>query len=178
MRVAKPVIISDDERVELQAMAASKSDSTQIRLRANIILAASEGLENNAISNKLRCCRRTVGLWRNRFVAGGIAALSLDAPRTGRKPAKRNGVEAEVLRRFQEESPPEGTRWTIRLMAKEVGVSKDTIHRIWTNNGIRSGQKATMPQLTTCAVIPPISTSSCCDSRSVSEHLPVETASL
>ena len=145
MRVAKPVHVLDEVRLELQALAASKPNSRQVQLRVAIILAASEGLDNNTIADRLNCSRRTVGLWRSRFVAGGIAALSKDAPRTGRKPDTRNRVEAEVLRRYREVPPSQGKRWTIRLMAREVGVSKDTIQRIWFENGIRPNRKRSTP---------------------------------
>jgi transposase len=176
MRVAKAVIISDLERQELQAMAIATEASAQLRLRVNIVLSASEGLENCAIADRLQCSRRTVGLWRRRFIAGRITALSTDAPRTGRKPDTRNRVEADVLRRTREVPPPVGKRWTIRLMAKEIGVSKDTIQRIWVNNGILPGRKLNDVPADKCTLMPPVSESTCRDSRIASDHHPVGVA--
>ena len=173
MRVAKPVILSAEDRLELQVLSTSMEDSSQVQLRVAIILAASEGLENYAIADRLKCSRRTVGLWRSRFVAGGIAALSKDAPRTGRRPDTRNRVEAEVLRRYREVPPPEGNRWTIRLMAREVGVSKDTVQRIWTNHGILPVRKHDSAPTDQCTLMSPVPNSSCRDSRTVSDHNPV-----
>jgi transposase len=173
MRVAKRVTLSAEDRLELQALTTSMEDSSQVQLRVAIILAASEGLENYAIADRLKCSRRTVGLWRSRFVAGGIAALSKYAPRTGRKPDTRNRVEAEVLRRYREVPPPEGNRWTIRLMAREVGVSKDTVQRIWSNHGILPVRKRNSAPTDQCTLMSSVPNSSCRDSRTVSDHHPV-----
>lgn len=173
MRVAKLVILLAEDRLELQALTTSMEDSSQVQLRVAIILAASEGLENYAIADRLKCSRRTVGLWRSRFVAGGTAALSKDAPRTGRKPDTRKRVEAEVLRRYREVPPPEGNRWTIRLMAREVGVSKDTVQRIWSNHGILPTRKRNSVSTDPCTLMSPVPNSSCRESRTVSDHHPV-----
>ena len=176
MRVAKPVILSAEDRLELQVLTTSMDDSSQVQLRVAIILAASEGLENYAIADRLKCSRRTVGLWRSRFVAGGTAALSKDAPRTGRRPDTRNRVEAEVLRLYREVPPPEGNRWTIRLMAREVGVSKDTVQRIWTKHGILPARKLSDTPADQCTLMSPVSDSTCCDSRRAPDRHSVEIA--
>jgi transposase len=105
--------------------------------RAKIILAAAAGRENKDIAREFGCGRRTVGLWRNRFVAARLAGIEHDAPRGGRTPAVRGATEAEIIRKTTQETPPHATQWSTRSLAEAVGVSKDTVQRVWHDNGLK-----------------------------------------
>lgn len=82
--------------------------------------------------------RPTVTLWLDRYESGGMQAIIADQPRSGRP--KRTGldVDAEIVRRAQEDAPPEGmgAHWTTRLMAAELGVSHTHVWRVWQAHGI------------------------------------------
>jgi transposase len=106
-------------------------------LRAKIVLAAAEGRENKQIAKELGCTRRTVGTWRNRFAEAGLAAIEKDAPRGGRRPRVRAESEAEIIRKTTQETPTDATHWSTRTMARAVGVSKDTVGRVWRDNGLK-----------------------------------------
>lgn len=43
----------------------------------------------------------------------------------------RSKMEAEVIRKTTQELPPNATQWSVRTMAKAVGISKATVQRIW-----------------------------------------------
>ena len=81
-----PLIVLDDERREqLEALARAHSTPQAFAFRAKIVLrAADEDAPCNLqIAVELGCARDTVGLWRRRFAAQGLAGLQ-DAPRSGR----------------------------------------------------------------------------------------------
>ncbi|MEY3175830.1 MAG: hypothetical protein RLZZ436_3744, partial [Planctomycetota bacterium] len=124
MRVAKPIVLTDDERRSLLQWARGRKTPARLVQRAKIVLAATEGKENKDIASELKCTRRTVGTWRNRFVEGRLDALKKDAPRSGRKPSVRAVKEAEIIRKTTQEKPTNATQWSVRSMAKAVGVSK------------------------------------------------------
>jgi hypothetical protein len=69
----------------LQALARASSTPQALAFRCRIILrAAAPGHPTNqAVAAALDCDRHTVGLWRERFAAHGLAGLQ-DAPRPGR----------------------------------------------------------------------------------------------
>ena len=106
-------------------------------LRAKIVLAAAEGKENKVIATDLICTRRTIGTWRTRFVKGRLEILKKDASRSGRKPSVRAVKEAEIIRKMTQETPANATQWSVRTMAKAVGVSKATVQRVWSDNGLQ-----------------------------------------
>jgi transposase len=98
-------------------------------LRARIILRAAEGVANVAIAGELGVSVPTVGLWRTRFRERGLAGLA-DGPRSGRPAVYGREIRERVLATTL--TPPEGaTHWSTRRLAKAVGVSPNTILRIW-----------------------------------------------
>jgi len=81
--------------------------------------------------------RRTVGIWRHRFAAYGITGIEKDAPRPGRRAVVREQKEAAIICKTTQETPPHATQWSVRTMAKAMGVSKDTVRRVWRDNGLK-----------------------------------------
>src|SRR5687767_11625711 len=94
MRVAATIELTDDERDVLARWARGRSTPVRLAQRAKIVLAAAAGQRNDAIAQELGCTRRTVGVWRTRFLAGRIAGIEKDAPRPGRT----RSITAEVVK--------------------------------------------------------------------------------
>jgi len=137
MRVAKEIVLTDTDRQTLTKWSRGRSTPARLVLRAKIVLAAADRKENKVIARELGCTRRTVSTWRNRFVESGMKVLSHDSPRSGRPSIVRSCKEAEIVRRTIEEKPTNATQWSVRSMAKAVGVSKDTVNRVWRDSGLK-----------------------------------------
>jgi transposase len=137
MRVAQAITLTAEQRATLTKWARGRSTPARLVLRARIVLAAALGRENKDIAAELGCTRKTVGLWRMRFAQAGLSGIEQDAPRGGRPAVVRDQKEAEILRKTTQETPPHATQWSVRSMAQAVGVSKDTVHRIWGDSGIK-----------------------------------------
>ena len=137
MRVAKEIVLTDTDRQTLTKWSRGRSTPARLVLRAKIVLAAADRKENKVIARELGCTRRTVSTWRNRFVESGMKVLSHDSPRSGRPSNVRSCKEAEIIRRTIEEKPTNATQWSVRSMAKAVGVSKDTVNRVWRDSGLK-----------------------------------------
>jgi transposase len=105
--------------------------------RARIVLGAAEGRENREIAAELGCTRRTAGTWRNRFAADRLAGIERDAPRSGRTAAVRAALEAEIIRKTTQETPPNATQWSTRSLAKALGCDDTLVHRVWRDNGLK-----------------------------------------
>ncbi len=82
-RSSVPVVLTDDERAQLQAWARRPTSAQALALRSRIVLAAAEGLSNTEIAQRLSINRMTVGKWRSRFAADRLDGV-LDEPRPGR----------------------------------------------------------------------------------------------
>jgi transposase len=137
MRVAKPVVLTKEEQATLTKLSRGRSTQARVMLRARIVLAAAAGQRNDRIAEEIGCTRRTVGMWRNRFVTARVSGILKDAIRGGRTPSVRAVKEAEILRKTTQETPPNATHWSTRTMAKAVGVSKATVQRVWRDSGLK-----------------------------------------
>jgi transposase len=137
MRIAKVITLTDEERVALTKWSRGRSTPARLVLRAKIVLAAASGRRSDEIAAELKCTRRTVGTWRNRFVSERLAGIEQDAPRGGRTPTQRVAVEAEIIRRTTQETPPNATQWSTRSLAKSIGCNDTMVHRVWRDNGLK-----------------------------------------
>ncbi len=121
--------MSDEDRETLLKWKRSPSTPQKLVRRADIILSAAEGLNNKAISERGLGSVQTVCLWRKRYAEYGIEGLA-DQPKPGRPPTIGRDKIAEIVTATL--TPPEGvTHWSARRLAKETGVGKSTVHRIW-----------------------------------------------
>ena len=137
MRVAKAIALTDEERVALTKWARGRSTPARLVLRAKIVLAAAAGRRNDEIAVDLKCLRRTVGTWRNRFATERLVGIERDALRGRRTPTQRAAVEAEIIRRTTQETPANATQWSTRSLAEAIGCNDTMVHRVWRDNGLK-----------------------------------------
>ena len=106
-------------------------------MRARIVLMAGEGHSNSAIARELGVSRPTVIMWRERFAAGGPAALTEVKAGRGRKRTITAVKIREIVAATTQSTPPGETHWSCRSMAKARGVSPATVQRIWDAHGLQ-----------------------------------------
>lgn len=81
------VVLSDEQRAELETWQRSTTVSAGLARRARIILLLSQGVSCSAISRTVDIERPHVYKWVTRFLRDGIKGLS-DKPGRGRKPRR------------------------------------------------------------------------------------------
>jgi putative transposase len=129
-RPTPPIVLPDRQRKQLEAMAGSRSLPHGQVVRAKIVLLAAEGMTNTEIAPEVGLSIGMVGIWRRRFLMQGVEGLR-DEPRPGRPRSIDDQEIAEVIQKTISTRPKGETHWSCRTMAKETGLSKDTINRIW-----------------------------------------------
>jgi transposase len=106
--------------------------------RARIVLASAAGLKNEEICKSVAVSPPTVTRWLDRYDESGISGLLQDKQRSGRPKGISPGKEAEVVRMTQQAPPPgTGTHWSTRMLAPHVGVSAESVRRIWKAHGLQ-----------------------------------------
>ena len=78
----RKLVVSPEQKLALQRLVQQSRSSRSLSFRARIILECASGQNNAAVAAKLRTSGFTVGMWRNRFIRGGVAALG-DELRSG-----------------------------------------------------------------------------------------------
>ena len=137
MRVAPPVVVSEEEKRQLLSWSHGRSTPHRLVLRSKIVLMAADGLQNKKIAKKLRARPKTVTLWRSRFLAHRLKGILKDAPRPGRKPRLSQRKIDAIIDRTLHTRPHGSTQWSTRALAKEMRVSNATVARIWQSHRIQ-----------------------------------------
>jgi transposase len=118
-------------------MSKARSSSIRCRERAQFILLAAEGLQNNEIAKRLGQDRKKIGRWRTRFTKGGMEAILKDKTRPGRIPPISATIRSKIIKLTTEQRPEGHTHWSRSTMARQVGVSASTVGRVWASAGLK-----------------------------------------
>jgi transposase len=143
MRVAATIMVTDKQRKTLQRWARGRSTAVRLMQRAKIVLMAAEGKENKDIAETLSVQPSTVGRWRKRFAESGLAGIEKDAPRGGRRATKQQRWAKRIIETTLHETPPDATHWSIRTLAKHLGVRPNMVYRVWKTHNLKPFQVQT-----------------------------------
>lgn len=130
------LVLSEEERAELSALAARRNTAQALALRARIVLGCATGAENQQVAADLEVDQTTVGKWRRRFVERRMDGLH-DEPRSGAPRSIDDARIEAVIVKTLESVPPDATHWSSRSMARASGVSVSTVQRIWRAFGLQ-----------------------------------------
>ena len=91
-RPTPPINLSPEQDEMLHKIARSREVAYSLLQRVKIVLSAAGGNDNKTIAEEMGLCEETVGLWRRRWVEGGVKLEGLAANRK-----KLRAVIEEVL---------------------------------------------------------------------------------
>jgi len=137
VRIAPAVVLTPEQRCQLERYARGRSVAVRLAQRAQMLLLAAEGRQDKEVALDLGIVASTVARWRHRFLAKGIAGIEKDAPRPGRKPTIPATTIQDIIRRTTQETPPNATQWSTVSMARVSGVSEASVRRIWHKHGLK-----------------------------------------
>jgi transposase len=134
---ATPIVLSEDERSELERLTRGGKTEKRLFERARIVLAAARGQATTRIAKEQKVTPATVSKWRTRFAKERLAGLR-DAPRSGQPIRYGEAAEKRVLASL-DKAPPSGyATWNGRLLAEHLGdVPKHQVHNILRQRGIQ-----------------------------------------
>ena len=134
-RPISKVEITEAERKELQRRVNAPTTTKRDSLRAAIVLRRAEAIKQEQVAEELGVSKACVNKWSQRFEREGLEGLR-DLKGRGRRPSiPERKVEQVITRATQPPKPRK--RWSVRTMAREVGISPDSVHRIWRANDIK-----------------------------------------
>lgn len=136
MRSESVVVLSRQDREELEVRRRSRSARADDVRRARLILMLADGETFDTIQEGLECSRTYITRWKNRFVRGGLASLY---PRyRGRKATVLTpAMEARILAATKRKPDDGSTHWSTRRLAEKMGVAHMLVHRTWARAGIK-----------------------------------------
>ena len=137
MRKDITVVVTTEQRAELEAIVRDRNRPQKHVWRADIVLATAHGLGTAAIMRRTAKSKTCVWRWQERFMHEGVAGLLRDKTRPAR--IKRLPPErvAKVVTLTQGPAPGQTTHWTSLAMAKAAGISQSAVLRIWRSHGLQ-----------------------------------------
>jgi transposase len=135
-RPVKPIRLSKEQEEKLRLIERRLSSQQSLALRAKVILECAQGKSNLEVAKELGVCQHMVGKWRRRFIEQSLEGL-VDAPRSGAPREISDEKVEEVVTKTLETTPAARTHWSSWLMAKEAGISQDSVRRIWQAFGLK-----------------------------------------
>jgi transposase len=131
------VVVTAKQRRELtQVVARALAPAQEVR-RAQVILWSAEGLAGAEIARRLHVSAEAVSRIRRRFHDRGVAGLAT-RPKAGRKDHAVPAATVERVVELAMSPPPAGrSRWTTRLLAKEVGLTSGCVSDVLRRNGLK-----------------------------------------
>jgi len=133
------VSLTDEQRRDMERLAATGRESARKIIRARILLKVDQGETDEEIAEALEIGVATVERTRKRFSRGGLAAAVQRKPQPPRPNKRRLDGEGEArLVMIACSSPPEGRdHWTLDLLADRMvklnyvsALSGDTVGRV------------------------------------------------
>ena len=116
---ATPILLTAEERRELEALAHTRKSEARLQERAQIVLLAAAGHASRAISRALHCTPGTVSKWRVRYARDRLAGLSETGERGAE--AKYGHAHDRRILALLDRPPAAGyANWTAPLMAREL----------------------------------------------------------
>lgn len=127
-RPTTEVIVTAEERAQLESITRSRSLPYGVVRRARIVLGAADGVSTSELARRHEVSRPTVSLWRRRWREAGLAGLHSEL-RPGRPRSVDDEQVAELLTTVLERKPAAATHWSVRTLAAETGLSRSSVHR-------------------------------------------------
>src|SRR5258705_3028977 len=130
------VVLGEDQQLELSRIAQSRSLPAGYVFRARLILMLAEGASFSTIKQRLGTTAPTISRWKQRFLAWGMAGLDPSHPGQSASVLTAK-LRARILSATRKKPKDGSTHWSCRKLAAALGVSKDAVHRVWKEAGLK-----------------------------------------
>jgi len=134
---APPLAIGTAQQQQLEALVRAGTTTQRLAQRCQVILLAGQGVANHAIAQQTGLSRPTVLATRAAFAQGGVEALR-------QRPRRKRGGrvltpegEQRILDATLKTRPLAGTHWSVRTLAKHLGVSRMRVQRVWQRHAVQ-----------------------------------------
>src|SRR5438270_2027595 len=134
---AETITLTTEERGELEQMTQSRTLPAGDVFRGRLILLLADGVSYRTIQERLDTTAPTISRWKERFLQQRMGGL-VEIRHPGQKPTVLTpALQAKVLEATRRKPKDGSTHWSCRKLAAQLGVSKDTVQRVWHRAGLK-----------------------------------------
>ena len=136
MRTGINFTISFVDRERLETIIADRNSLQKHVWRARIVLLSADSMGTMSIMAATDKSKTCIWRWQDRFMQEGVDGLLRDKTRPAGKPALELSVVETIVALTLEPPPHEATHWTVRAMAKRIGIAVSSVQKIWREHGL------------------------------------------
>jgi transposase len=130
------LVLSSEERAELEARLRSRTIRVEAARRARVVLMLADGYSYSTIETALPCYRDYINRWRRRFLAtrlAGLASRHYSQPPSVLTPA----MEARILAKTRQAPPDGSTHWSTRKLGRLLDINHNHVAKAWQRAGLQ-----------------------------------------
>ena len=128
---ANALSLNSSQKQALESLARAGRTPQLLARKCRAVLLASEGTPNNAIAQQTGLSRPGVVATRAAFVGGGVEALRRRQKRKRSRRVLTLELEQKILDTTLKTRPPDATHWSVRTLARHLGVTRTLVHGVW-----------------------------------------------
>jgi transposase len=121
----------------LESLARAGVTPQAMARRCEVILLASTGVSNNAISQQTGLSRPTVIATRAIFARHGVDGIRNARKRKRSRRVLTPELEKKILDTTLKTRPPDATHWSVRTLARHLGVTRTLVHGVWQRSDVQ-----------------------------------------
>jgi len=134
---AASAVIASDQIRDLEGLVRAGTTPQGIARKCRVILLAGEGLSNSSIARQTGMSRPAILAARSAFSEGGVAALTKRQTRRRSRPVLTGETEQKIIDATLKTRPADGTHWSVRRLAAQIGLSRMMVQRVWQKHDIQ-----------------------------------------
>ena len=123
--------------MRLERLIADRNTPRKVVWRSRIVLLSAAGCGTMEIMRRTGISKPTVWRWQARYLEAGVDGLLRDKSRPPETPPLSAAIKTLVLTKTMRETPPDATHWSVRSMARAVGISHTSVQNIWRAHGLK-----------------------------------------
>ena len=132
------IALSGSQKSQLETLVRDGGTSQRVAARCRVILLAHQGAANVTIAKQLDLARPTVLATRSAFAKDGMKSITGVRKRKRQAKVLTPELEQLILDATLKTRPLDGsTHWSVRMLAKHLGVSRTIIHRVWQRRDVQ-----------------------------------------
>jgi transposase len=128
---AAPLPLDLLQKQVLESLGRSGRTPQVVARKCKVILLASEGVSNSGIAQQTGLSRPTVIAARAAFARGGVEAIGQRQKRARSRRVLTPELERKILDTTLKTRPPDATHWSVRTLARHLGVTRTLVHGVW-----------------------------------------------
>jgi transposase len=128
---ATAISLDASQKRVLESLSRAGTTPQSVARRCEVVLLASAGVANNSIAQQTGLSRPTVIATRVAFGRGGVEALRERQKRKRSRRVLTPELQQRILDTTLKTRPPDATHWSVRTLARHLGVTRTLVHGVW-----------------------------------------------